>query len=73
VNGVQYACSSSNGSISCEGPLPLDENALIEVIDANSGTLLYSQWITVPAAQGTASSNGSNSGQGEGGSGGKQH
>jgi len=73
VNGVSYACSSSNGSVTCEGPVPVDEDALIEVIDAGSGTLLYSQWISVPVTQGSDSSNGSGGGQGEGGSGGKQH
>lgn len=73
VNGVQYACSHSNGSINCEGPAPVNEDALIEVVDAGSGTLLYSQRITIPAAQGSDSSNGSGGGQGEGGSGGKQH
>lgn len=73
VNGVAYACSSSNGSVTCEGPVPFDENALIEVIDADNGTVLLSQWITVSTAQNSGSDNGNGNGEGAGGSGGKQH
>ena len=71
VNGVEYACSSSQSSLVCQGPAPSDDTAQVEVLDGSTGTSLFSQWISVSAGSGSSSGSGSSGGQG--GSGGKQH
>ena len=71
VNGVEYACSSSQSGLICQGPAPLDGLAQVEVIDGLNGSSLFNQWISISAGN-SSSSGGGNSG-GQGGSGGKQH
>lgn len=71
VNGVEYACSSSQSSLVCQGPAPSDDTAQVEVLNGSNGTCLFSQWITI--FHGNDSSSGSGNSDGQGGSGGKQH
>ncbi|MHB8807854.1 MAG: DUF5667 domain-containing protein [Anaerolineaceae bacterium] len=71
VNGIEYACSSSQSSLICQGPVPTDENVQVKVIDSISGSSLFNQWVSISLENSSSTPNGNNNGQG--GSGGKQH
>jgi len=71
VNGIEYACSSSQSSLVCQGQAPTDETVHIEVIDVNNGSSLLDQWILVSSNDSSSTNN--DNGNGQGGSGGKQH
>ena len=73
VNGIQYACSSTQAELVCQGPVTTEDDFLVEVIDSETGTVVFSQWMTGRGNSSSGTSSGSGNVDGQGGSGGKGH
>ncbi|HAF62501.1 MAG TPA: hypothetical protein DCK95_09265 [Anaerolineaceae bacterium] len=77
MNGVALTCSQNQQQLVCEGAAPSDADVLVEVIDAETGTVYFNQWITLHGKgngnESDTTSGGSDNTNGGNGSGGKQH